>query len=106
MKKALNIALFLSFLLTILVPLTGVHIHKLASVLFLLLTIVHMVVYRRKLGLKRWLLLGLVLLSFVTGIVGMIFQEISLLMALHKVISMGIIFFLAIHIFIYRNKLK
>lgn len=106
MKKALNIALFLSFLLTILVSLTGVHIHKLASVLFLLLTIVHMVVYRRKLGLKRWLLLGLVLLSFVTGIVGMIFQEISLLMALHKVISMGIIFFLAIHIFIYRNKLK
>ncbi len=106
MKKALNIALFLSFLLTILVSLTGVHIHKLASVLFLLLTIVHTVVYRRKLGLKRWLLLGLVLLSFVTGIVGMIFQEISLLMALHKVISMGIIFFLSIHIFIYRNKLK
>lgn len=106
MKKALNIALFLSFLLTILVPLTGVHIHKLASVLFLLLTILHTVVYRRKLGLKRWLLLGLVLLSFVSGIVGMIFQEISLLMALHKVISMGIIFFLAIHIFIYRNKLK
>ena len=37
MKKFLNIALLISFLVTIMVPLTGVHIHKLASVLFLLL---------------------------------------------------------------------
>ena len=41
MKKILNYGLFISFLLTIMVPLTGVHIHKLASTVFLLLSIVH-----------------------------------------------------------------
>ncbi len=60
MKKFLNIALLISFLITIMVPLTGVHIHKLASVLFLLLSIVHTIVYRKKLGVKRWLLLDFI----------------------------------------------
>ena len=40
MKKTLNIALLISFIVTIMVPLTGVHVHKMASVLFLLLSIV------------------------------------------------------------------
>ena len=39
MKKILNAALLVSFILTVLVPLTGVHVHKLASVLFLMLFI-------------------------------------------------------------------
>ena len=39
MKKVLNIALLISFVVTIMVPLTGVHIHKMASVIFLLLNI-------------------------------------------------------------------
>lgn len=105
MKKALNIALFFSFLLTMLVPLTGVTLHKLASVLFLLLTAVHMVLYRKKLTAKRWLLLLLVMLCFVTGICGMVFDGIKPLLALHKVLSMAAIFFLAIHLFVYRHKM-
>ena len=72
MKKLLNLALLISFIVTVLVPLTGIHMHKLASVLFLLLSIVHTVVYRKKLGLKRWLLLGLILISFASGLFGMI----------------------------------
>ena len=35
MKKILNIALFLSFAATVLMPLTGIHIHKMASVIYL-----------------------------------------------------------------------
>lgn len=105
MKKLLNIALLLSFIATILVPLTGIHIHKLASVLFLLLSIVHTVIYRKKLGLKRWLLLGLILISFATGLFGMILDQFSMVLILHRVISIALVFFLAIHIFVFYKKL-
>ena len=106
MKKVLNIALLVSFLVTIMVPLTGVHIHKLASALFLLLSVAHTVVYRRKLGAKRWGLLGLVAVSFATGLFGMIWDHIPIVLVLHRAISIALVFFLAIHIFIFRKKLR
>ena len=106
MKKMLNLALLFSFLATILVPLTGVHIHKLASVLFLLLSLVHTIVYRRKLGVKRWLLLAAVVISFATGLFGMILDQIPVILMLHRAISIGLVFFLAIHIFVFHHKLK
>jgi hypothetical protein len=106
MKKILNIALFISFVVTIMVPLTGVHIHKLASVLFLLLSIVHTIVYRRKLGIRRWLLLGLILISFATGLFGMILDQLPIVLILHCVLSIGLVFFLAIHIFVFHRKLR
>ena len=102
MKKFLNLALLVSFLVTIMVPVTGIHIHKLASVLFLLLCIVHTFVYRKKLGMKRWLLLGLVLLSFASGLFGMILDQ----LVLHRAVSIALVFFLAIHIFVFHKKLK
>ena len=72
MKRFLNIALLTSFIVTVMVPLTGIHIHKMASVAFLLLSIIHTISYRKKLGTKRWLLLGLIVISFATGLFGMI----------------------------------
>lgn len=106
MKRFLNIALLISFLVTIMVPLTGVHIHKLASVLFLLLSIAHTIVYRKKLGAKRWLLLGLIIISFATGLFGMIFDHIPIVLILHRAISIALVFFLAIHIFVFHKKLR
>lgn len=106
MKKLLNIALLISFIVTILVPLTGIHMHKLASVIFLLLSIVHTIVYRKKLGLKRWLLLGLILISFVSGLFGMILDHVPIVLILHRVISIVLVFFLAIHIFVFHKKLR
>ena len=106
MKRFLNITLLVSFLITIMVPLTGVHIHKLASVLFLLLSIVHTIVYRRKLGAKRWLLLGLILISFATGLFGMILDQFPIVLILHRCISIALVFFLAIHIFVFHKKLR
>ena len=106
MKRFLNIALLISFLVTIMVPLTGVHIHKLASVLFLLLSIVHTIVYRKKLGTKRWLLLGLIVFSFATGLFGMILDQLSIILILHRCLSIALVFFLAIHIFVFRKKLR
>ena len=105
MKKVLNIALLISFVVTIMVPLTGVHIHKLASVIFLLLSIVHTISYRKKLGVKRWLLLGLILISFASGLFGMILDQFPIVLILHRVISIALVFFLAIHIFLFHKKL-
>ena len=106
MKRFLNIALLISFLITVMVPLTGVHIHKLASVLFMLLSIVHTIVYRKRLGTKRWLLLGLIVISFATGLFGMILDQFPIILILHRCISIAVVFFLAIHIFVYHKKLK
>ena len=106
MKKFLNIALLISFVVTVLVPLTGVHIHKIASVIFLLLSIVHTVTYRKKLGVKRWLLLGLILISFASGLFGMVLDQLPIVLILHRVISIALVFFLAIHIFVFHKKLR
>ena len=106
MKRFLNIVLLISFLVTIMVPLTGIHIHKLASVIFLLLSIVHTITYRKKLGMKRWLLLGLILVSFVSGLLGMILDHIPMILILHRCISIALVFFLAIHIFLYHRRMR
>ena len=106
MKKVLNIALFLSFVATIMVPLTGVHIHKLASVIFLLLSLIHTIVYRRKLGAKRWLLFITIVISFATGLFGMILDHIPMVLISHRAISIALVFFLAIHIFVFHKRLK
>lgn len=45
---ALNSCLLLSFIVTILAPLTGIPIHKLASTLFLLLSVIHTILWRKK----------------------------------------------------------
>ena len=102
MKKILNIALFISFLVTIMVPLTGIHIHKMASVIFLLLSIVHTIAYRKKLCARRWLLLATIVISFFTGLFGMILDQIPIVLILHRAISIALVFFLAIHIFVFQ----
>lgn len=106
MKKILNLALLVSFVVTVMEPLTGIIVHKLASVLFLLLCILHTVVYRKKLGAKRWLLLGMVVLSFATGLFGMILDQYPVILTLHRGISIAVVFFMAVHIFVYHKKLK
>lgn len=106
MKKVLNLLLLLSFFLTVLAPLTGIHFHKLFSLLFLLLSAIHGVIYRNKMGWCRLLLFGLILLCFASGITGIIFTEILILMAIHKVTAFFLIFFLGIHIFLFRNRMK
>lgn len=104
MKNLLNISLLITFVLTNMVPLTGIHIHKLASTLFLLLSVVHTIVYRKKLGMKRYLLLGIVVAAFASGLFGMILEQYAIILMLHKVISIASVFFLAIHIFVYHRR--
>ena len=99
-KTTLNFLLLISFVVTIFAPLTGIHIHKMASTLFLLLTLVHTIVYRKTLGAKKYLLLCIVVIAFASGLFGMIFDQITGILVLHKVISVVSVFFLAIHIFV------
>ena len=104
--RVLNGALLVSFAVTVMVPLTGVHIHKLASVVFLLLCAVHTFVHRKRLGAKRAALLALVIVCFVSGLFGLIWEEeFPLLLALHRAVSIASVFFLAIHIFVFHKKL-
>lgn len=105
MKKILNIALLVCFIVTVMVPLTGIHIHKLASALFLLLSLLHTILYRKKLGPKRWLLLAATVLSFISGLFGMILDHIPVVLILHRAISIALVFFLAIHIFVFHRML-
>jgi len=105
MKRVLNLVLLISFIVTIFQPLTGEHLHKVASTIFLLLSLVHTVIYRKKLGLMRWLLEGAILLSFISGLVGMILDQFPAIMIFHRSISIALVFFLAIHIFVFHKKL-
>lgn len=104
--KVLNIALLICFVVTLLVPLTGVIVHKLAATLFLLLALVHTVVYRKKLNGKRYVMLAVIVLAYFTGLFGLIFDEIPLILALHKVISIASVIFLAVHIFVFQRGLR
>lgn len=104
-KNILNILLLIAFILTILVPITGVHVHKLASLLFLVLCLKHTIVYWKKIDVRRFCVLGLILATFLTGLFSMIFDEYAIILSLHKVISVAIVFLLAIHIFVFHKNL-
>lgn len=106
MKKLLSWLLIVSFVLTLLVPFTGLIVHKLASTVFLLLCLGHALVYRKKLGARRWALLGGVVLAFVSGVLSLVFAALPWVLALHKAMSISCVFFLAIHIFAYRRTFK
>ena len=102
MKKKLNIILLVCFIITIIMPITGIYVHKLASVVFFILCMLHAVIYRKKMNRKKWLLLALIWISFVSGVLGMVFDQ----TVIHPVVSIAVVFFLAIHIFVFHKKLQ
>lgn len=102
MKKILNVFLLISFIITIIVPITGIYVHKLASVVFLILCMLHAVIYRKKMNRKKWLLLAIIWISFVSGVLGMVFDQ----TVIHRVVSIVVVFFLAIHIFVFHKKMQ
>lgn len=104
--KTLNLLLLFSFVITIMVPLTGIIIHKMASTLFLILSLIHTFCYRKRLDKRKYAALGLVFIAFVSGVFGLIFEEIPLILAIHKVISVACVFFLAIHIFVFYKRMN
>ena len=101
MKRILNTLLFLTFILTLLVPITGVHIHKLASVIFLILCLVHTGVYWKKMNIFRFFVLGLIFEVFLTGPP----LRLPIILSIHTISSIAVVFFLAIHIFVFKKKI-
>ena len=104
-SKVLNILLLIAFVVTMMVPLTGLMVHKLASVFFLLLCVIHTIIYRKKMNWKRWAVLGIILVAFLSGIWGMIYEELPFVLAFHKAISIASVFILAIHIFVFHKRI-
>ena len=105
MKWILNYLLAISFIVTILVPITGIKIHKLASTLFLVLALIHVFIYRKRLDLKYILIIVLTILSFVLGILGLIMVEHPIMLTLHRTVSIVLIILLAIHIYKFHKRL-
>lgn len=96
MKKILGILLLASFLAAVSVPFTGVIVHKLASTVFLLLSLVHIFTAKGKSGLGL-MLLALVIAAFASGVLGMILEEYPAVLGLHKLLSIGSVFVLGLH---------
>lgn len=104
MKRILNYLLAISFILTIMVPITGIIVHKLASTLFLVLALIHVFIYRKRLDLK-YILIILTIVSFVLGILGLIMVEHPIILTLHRTVSIVLIILLAIHLYKFHKRL-
>lgn len=105
MKRVLNYLLAISFILTIMVPITGIIVHKLAATLFLVLALIHVFLYRKRLDYKYILIIVLTILSFVLGILGLIMIEYPIILVLHRTISIVLVCLLAIHIYKFHRRL-
>lgn len=99
MRRVLNYLLAISFIVTILVPITGIMVHKLASTLFLLLALIHVFLYRKKLDYKYILVVVLTIVSFILGILGLVLVEYPIVLVLHRTISIVLVCLLAVHIY-------
>lgn len=105
MRRVLNYLLAISFIITIMVPITGIIVHKLASTLFLLLALIHVFLYRKRLDYKYILIIVLTVLSFVLGILGLIMVEHPIILTFHRTVSIVLIILLAIHIYKFHRRL-
>ena len=105
MRRVLNYLLAISFVVTIMVPITGIIVHKLASTLFLVLVLIHVFLYRKRLDYKYILVIVLTIVSFVLGILGLVMIEYPIVLTLHRTISIVLIILLAIHIYKFHRRL-
>lgn len=105
MRKVLNYLLAISIIITIMVPITGIIVHKLASTLFLVLALIHVFLYRKRLDYKYILIIGLTIVSFVLGILGLVLVEYPIILTLHRTVSIVLIFLLAIHIYKFHRRI-
>lgn len=105
MRRVLNYLLAISFIVTILVPITGIKIHKVASTLFLLLALIHVFLYRKKMDYKYILVIVLTIVSFILGILGLILVEYPIVLILHRTISIVLVCLLAVHIYRFHRRL-
>ena len=83
----------------------GIIVHKLASTLFLVLALIHVFIYRKRLDYKYILIIVLTIVSFVLGILGLVLVEYPIILTLHRIVSIVLIILLAIHIYKFHRRL-
>ena len=105
MRRVLNYLLAISFVVTIMVPITGIIVHKLASTLFLVLALIHVFLYRKRLDYKYVLVIVLTIVSFVLGILGVVLVEYPIVLVFHRTISIVLVCLLAVHIYRFHRRL-
>ena len=105
MRRVLNYLLAISFVVTIMVPITGIIVHKLASTLFLVLALIHVFLYRKRLDYKYVLVIVLTIVSFVLGILGLVLVEYPIVLVFHRTISIVLVCLLAVHIYRFHRRL-
>lgn len=103
MKKVWNYLLCMSLILTMLVFITEIWIHKLAATVFVVLCIYHCVKHKNRFNIKYILLFILVLICFVSGIVGMVSSP---YLIFHKVMALLLVCFLVVHVYMFHKSLK
>lgn len=105
MRRVLNYLLAISFIVTILAPITGIMVHKLASTLFLVLALIHVFLYRKRLDYKYILVVVLTIVSFILGILGLVLVEYPIVLVLHRTISIVLVCLLVVHIYRFHRRL-
>lgn len=103
-KKLMYGALAVSGLLTMLQPLTGAVVHKMAASVFLLLCVGHMIACRKKLTGAGVALLALLLLAFASGVPAL--MQGGMAGAVHGVLGILCLCAMAAHGFARRRTLK
>lgn len=101
-KTIINILLLISFIITLLVPITGIIVHKFSSFVFMILCIVHTLIYYKKINYKKILLLLISVIVFISGILAMF---IPIFVNMHKVLSILYVLFMGGHLFIYHRRI-
>lgn len=102
LKRIISIGLVMSFALIFLVPITGIAIHKISSAIFLLLSIIHTLIYIKGMNIKKLLLLIIVLIAFISGIMAMLGE---FWLVVHRTIGIISIIAIAIHLFVYHKRI-
>ena len=103
-KKMLYGLLAISGLVTLLQPLTESVIHKMAASVFLVLCVGHAIACRKKITRAGGALLGLLLLTFVSGVPALV--QGGMAGAIHGVLGILCLCALAAHGFARRRPLK
>lgn len=103
-KKILYGALAVSGLVTLLQPLTGAMVHKMAASVFLLLCVGHMIACHKKLAGAGVALLMLLLAAFATGVPAL--MQGGTAGAVHAVLGILCLCAMAAHAFVRRRALK
>lgn len=100
LKRALDVALLVTFVLTVVEPVTGPIFHAHAGALFCVLAAVHFASHHDRLNAGSWGLLGIVVLALATGLWSAIGGGVGTMA--HKLAAVALLIGAGVHVWQYR----